>query len=106
MYATKIVLPGTPPGFQESVDSFQTTPRGQRIDGSMLSLVKELWNEQVSQALVSELPGPNCFRRFNEAENTTTIYNATWVTQEAAQQFVDLYVKEHLGCISASVEEV
>jgi hypothetical protein len=106
MYATKIVLPGTPPNFLESVASFQTTPRSQWLDGSMLGLVRELWAEQVSQGLVSELPSPNCFRRRNEADGTTTIYNATWVTREAAQQFVDLYAREHLGVISASVEEV
>jgi hypothetical protein len=104
MYATKIVLPGTPPGIQESPESFQTTPRGQYLEG--LARVKEFWTEKVSQGLVSELPGPNCFRRFNETEDTTTVCNATWVTQEAAQQFIDLYIIEHSRVVSASVEEV
>ena len=105
MYATKIVVPG--PDSQAYIGLFQTTPRGQVWEQMLRGVpVRELWTEQVSQGLVSELPGPNCFRQYSEAENTTTIYNATWVTREAAQQFVDLYVNEFSDTISVSVEEV
>jgi len=86
MYATHITCPGIN---YASWESIATALRSQRLP----SPLREFIIEKVANGLVSDLPGPNCFRTINEGANTTTFCNATWVTQEAAQQFVDLYAK-------------
>ena len=98
MYATQITLAGI--GYP-SWEAISTTSRSQR----MPSPLKEFVAEMVANGLVSDLPGPNCFRTFNEEASTTTFCNATWVTQEAAQQFVDLYINS-ITVVSATVVEV
>jgi hypothetical protein len=79
----------------------QTVLRSERLP----SPLKEFIIEMVSQGLVSDLPGPNCTRIVNEEASTTTFVNATWVTQEAAQEFIDLYTNT-FSVVSTAVVEV
>jgi hypothetical protein len=83
------------------MESVIAAPRSQRLP----SPLKEFIAEKVANGLVSDLPGPNCTRIVDEEAGTTTFVNATWVTQEAAQQFVDLYTN-NVSVVSTAVVEV
>jgi len=85
MYATHITLTGTDFAMEEDL---QGSPRSQRVPGELRVYMEDM----VRQGLVSDTLGPNCYRRINEDAGNTTFCNATWVTQEAAQGFVDLYI--------------
>ena len=84
-----------------TMESVIAAPRSQRLP----SPLKEFIAEKVANGLVSDLPGPNCTRIVDEEAGTTTFVNATWVTQEAAQQFVDLYTN-NVSVVSTAVVEV
>lgn len=84
MYASHVTLSGID---NPTMESIMAVSRSQRLP----SPLKEFVSEKVAAGLVSDLPGPNCSRIVDEAASTTTFVNATWVTQEAAQQFIDLY---------------
>ena len=98
MYATHITVPGTN---HAPVAAVATVPRSQRLT----SPLKEFIAEKVANGLVSDLGGPNCNRIVDEEAGTTTFINATWVTREAAQQFVDLYTNS-ISVVSVTVVEV
>ena len=98
MYATHVTVPGIS---HPTMESIITAPRSQR----MPSPLKEFMAEKVANGLVSDLPGPNCTRIADEEAGTTTFVNATWVTREAAQEFIDLYV-DTISVIGTAVVEV
>ena len=98
MYATHITVPGTT---HAPVAAVATVPRSQRLP----SPLKEFIAEKVANGLVSDLGGPNCNRIVDEEAGTTTFINATWVTREAAQEFIDLYV-DTISVIGTAVVEV
>ena len=95
MYASHITMSGID---GPSMESIMAIPRSQRLP----SPLREFVSEKVAAGLVSDLPGPNCTRIVDEVAMTTTFVNATWVTQEAAQQFIDLY-NESLSIVRSSV---
>ena len=98
MYATHLILDGID---HPTLELIRTVPRSQRLP----SPLKEFITEKVAAGLVSDLPGPNCTRTVDAVAGTTTFVNATWVTQEAAQQFIDLYIST-ISVISSAIVEI
>ena len=98
MYATHVTVPGIN---NPTLELIQGVPRSQRLP----SPLKEFIAEKVANGLVSDLGGPNCNVIVDEEASTTTFINATWVTREAAQEFIDLYIN-NTSVVSSAVVEV